>query len=169
VRLGARCSEERRLPGPVRRVDLTRWGGVPAAPKSFRFPVPVELAGRPSEECRLPGPGGAVSPVLRRARGLLPPRCDAQCSEERRLSCPVGSGSCPYRSGYSLAGWNRVARAPKSSGFPVLLAGSPYPEGRGTGVRGRGFNAVMLRSAEADPHVTEHSLAAVAEASMTAV
>jgi len=39
----------------------------------------------------------------------------------------------------------------------------PFRAG-GTGVRGRGVDAMMLRSAEADPHVIEHTTRPEAEA-----
>jgi hypothetical protein len=82
-------------------------------------------------------------------------------------------GRCP--------GWNRARGAPKSAGCPMpgtertkLInkrrlpcpgrPGVPALSGGGTGVRGRGVDAMMLRSAEADPHVIEHTTRMGAEA-----
>ena len=106
MRLGARCSEERRLPGPERRddpdpmergapilrrgpVSLSRWGGVPSAPKSRWFPVPMKLACRPSEECRSPGLVKLACQPSEECR--LPGFVELACrlSEECRLPCPV--------------------------------------------------------------------------------
>jgi hypothetical protein len=53
----------------------------------------------------------------------------------------------------------------KSAGCPAPgWPGVPALSGGGTGVRGRGFDAMMLRSAEADPHVIEHTTQPEAEA-----
>jgi hypothetical protein len=176
--MGCRTSEEADFPIPVERgavppkrpISLSLWNGVPYLrrgrfPCPFRtgrrtseeadFPVPSRLGARCSEELRLPDPVEASHPLLRGATFAQP---------------RVGTEPLTLRRGCAtLPRWNLTPGAPKSAVCPVPVAGSPYPEGRGTGVRGRGLNAVMLRSAEADPHVTEHSLAATAEAFVTAV
>jgi hypothetical protein len=73
----------------------------------------------------------------------------SRCSEEQRLPDArdqardaINSAGCP---------------APGWLGVPALSGG-------GTGVRGRGVDAMMLRSAEADPHVIEHTTRSGAEA-----
>ena len=144
-----------RGPAPIEEGSLWPVGTGCRTSEEADVPVPSRFSARCSEERRLPGPVEVQRPVLRRAP-FASPRYRAEPLILRR-----GFATLPR--------WNLTPGAPKSAACHVPVAGSPYPEGRGTGVRGRGFDAVMLRSAEADPHVTEHSLAAVAEASVTAV
>ena len=135
----------------LRRVPVAvpRWNGVLIAPKSVEFPVPSEWGAHCSEERRVPCPGEVVRAALRRVPVAVPR-------------------------------WNRALRPPKRSPdlVPVeqssrcseerrlLCPGGRVPcrVERGTGVRRRGFNAMMLRSAEADPHVIEHTALSGAEA-----
>jgi hypothetical protein len=73
----------------------------------------------------------------------------ARCSEERRLP----DARDRARDAYKM----RRLPCPGRPGVPALSGG-------GTGVRGRGVDAMMLRSAEADPHVIEHTTRMGAEA-----
>jgi hypothetical protein len=57
--------------------------------------------------------------------------------------------------------------APKSHGGDARNDRGPNPK-IGHGVQGGESDAVMLRSAEADPHITEHTLRAGAEAPVAA-
>jgi hypothetical protein len=163
-------------------VARSRWNWLAGAPKSSGCPVPVELAARCAEARRLPGPArsdarcaearrlpdpGEVRRAMLRRAPCASPRVERSRSpsEEAGRPCPGWNwlGGAPKRA-VCPAPRNWLGGAPKRAVCPAPLAGSPYPEGRGTGVRGRGFNAVMLRSAEADPHVTEHSAPPGAEA-----
>jgi hypothetical protein len=142
MRLGARGSEELRLPGP-------RWAGVPTAPKSCRFPDPWNLAGeapksstcpvptrraaRRSEELRpvAPGwPGGPTPragdsgrvetwmPLLRRgAVSLSRVEPGARGSEELHCLVPTGwAPDAPKSSGF-LSRWRTAPGTPRGAGF----------------------------------------------------
>jgi len=190
VERGRPCSEERGVPcpGEVRRTvpreaprTEPRWvGALPrsrsggsgrlepgaAPPRRLGLRVPVRPGAWCAEARRLPDPGEVRRAMLRRAP-CASPRVERSRSpsEEAGRPCPGWNwlGGAPKRA-VCPAPWNWLGGAPKRAVCPAPVAGSPYPEGRGTGVRGRGFNAVMLRSAEADPHVTEHTARAGAEA-----
>jgi len=111
-------------------------GGGGRGSEESRRPDPGDEGWRGSEELRSPGPVVA-GPSLRRAAG----------------SCQ--GGGVPPRSGRVVPGARLSDGAPKNSERLPGVPGSG-PEGW-DGVRGRDSDAVMLRSAEADPHITEHA------------
>jgi hypothetical protein len=121
LRLGARCSEERRLPGPLRRV----------------VPDPLERGCRSSEEVRSPCPGGVGCRRLRRAIGSL-----SRGVGRRRLRRVVGSLS---RWNW-LAGPPKSAGCP----VPVER-GRPCSEEREVPCPGEVRRAVPRRAPSADP------------------
>jgi hypothetical protein len=158
----------------LRRVRRPSPAGGGVAPRSG---VALPCRGGDAQPCReevalfrragVAEPGGKGRAGLRRvpaaesrggARGseelrVRVPRRRVRRSEERR-ACHLGGG--PPRPGREvLGGSRRPCGAPKSSGG---FRGDPgfTPEGW-DGVRGRDPDAVMLRSACADPHITEHA------------
>jgi len=70
-------------------------------------------------------------------------------------STPSGRG-VPAEPGRVTGGSEEPRRRARNDRGPSPKAGD--------GVRGRESDAVMLRSAEADPHITEHTLRSGAEA-----
>jgi hypothetical protein len=105
-----------------------------------------------SEESLRPGPGEGET-GLRRAPGPSPEEAGPTI---RRTPGSRHHGGGPPRSGREVLGGSRCpGGAPKSS---VGRRGGPgvTPEGW-DGVRGRDSDAVMLRSACADPHITGHA------------
>jgi hypothetical protein len=104
-------------------------------------PIPVERGARRPEGCRLPSPGGAVRPVARRPPVAVP----------RWSRAPGGPKTAGCRAPVEPAERSAEARRHSDPGWPGAM-----PRWAGTGVRGRGSDAMMLRSAEADPHVIEH-------------
>jgi hypothetical protein len=103
--MGCRASEEVRFPVP--------WNGVPGAPKSAGFPVPMRSCARCSEEPRLPYPGGTWRAVLRRAPlalsrwpGVLPRRAGDGCAK-KRFQCddaPIRRSGPPRHRAHSAVG-----------------------------------------------------------------
>jgi hypothetical protein len=134
-----------------------------------------------------PNPGGRGRAGLRRAPSPGPGDRRWGSEEPRRL------GRAGLRRAGATGSRRGGSGAPRSVGGPTSMAGSapsgwmvpagpervtgdseeprwrarnnrgPSPKA-GDGVRGRDPDAVMLRSAEADPHITEHTLRAGAEA-----
>jgi hypothetical protein len=160
VEPGAQCSEERRLPCPGGRGSLptrpwalagSRWGAAPpkrsgslsrwsGVPRLRRGPVPC--------------PGEVVRAALRRVPVAVP-RWNRAMRPPKRPSdlVPVEPSS----------------RCSEERRLPCPGGRVPCRVGRGTGVRRRGFNTMMLRSAEADPHVIEHTARSGAEAPVSAM
>jgi hypothetical protein len=114
------------VPGPggsgsptLRRgpVCLSRWGGVPSAPRSRWFPVPSRPGSRRSEECRLPDPGEARRPGLRGVPVALP-RWGGGPVAPRSSGFPVpgGAGRAVPRGAPSALSRRGLARgAPRSA------------------------------------------------------
>jgi hypothetical protein len=148
---GARGSEEPRVPGPGEArlirpgwngaphlrggsVSLSRWGGVPTAPRGRWFPVPVELACRFAEARRLPGPGGTGWPMLRRAP-VARSRWNWLAGAPKSAGCPV-----PVETGLPVCRsapvarfrWGWLVGLPKRADCPVPAErGRPCSEERG--------------------------------------
>jgi hypothetical protein len=136
-------SEERR--GLPRRSGARVPGGGALAPKSRGFRTRGGGGGRGSEELRRRVPSGWV-----------------RWSEDRRVRLDGGVHSSgrgvPAGAGTGRGGSEESLRDARNNRGPGPKAGD--------GVRGRDPDAMMLRSAEADPHITEHTPRAEAEASV---
>jgi len=178
---GARGSEELRVPCPV------GWGA--RGSEELRVPCPVGWGAPHSEERGVPCPVRPTRIAPRSVTCRDPARCAARHSEERRVPHPVDRGRASRRGPTveNRAPCLRRGRSPCSvrSRAPYLRRGrslcsieadvrcseecrSPprvdLPARAVTGVRGRDPDAVMLRSAEANPHVTDHASLPGAEA-----
>jgi len=101
------------------------------------------------------GEGGAPKSSVAGSRGVGP--------LVRRPAVPASvAGSAPSGRGVP-AGAGTGHRGSEESRRDARNNRGPSPKA-GDGVRGRDPDAMMLRSAEADPHITEHTPRAEAEA-----
>jgi len=159
-------------------VSQVRREGWPGPPKRSGVPVPV--AGRAALR-RAPSAdaGEAVRAVLRRAPVAVPREAVRAVLRRAPVAVPRWAGCQRRRGGgfgpqergrrYLRRGpvsqvlWGRARGAPKSAVCRAPRART-RPRRARAGVPERGFNAMMLRSAEADPHVIEHKAGPGAEA-----
>jgi hypothetical protein len=94
-------------------------------------------------------------------------RRDATLGSPKGAVCRVPVESCGRRSEERRSSYPDGVVRPVRRSAPFAVhrwAGCACPKWAGTDVRGRGFNTMMLRSAEADPHVIEHMNCSGAEA-----
>jgi hypothetical protein len=184
---GDRWAGLRRAPSPGSRevgsrfrraAGLPRWSGgfLPCREGTHRLrraggPNPGERGRAALRRAPSPGSGGQLR-GLRRASAAF----GRAGSEEPLRPVPRRGGSAGPKTGEpaSMAGVRSIGSG-GSGGAGTGRRGSEEPRRRarnnrgpspkaGDGVRGGDSDAVMLRSAEADPHITEHTLRAGAEA-----